>query len=93
MIIEQIEKEAAQLSCEEKGRLAAFLIEARNAEEPDNYAASDAQSLARLKEQVREGFESLDRGEGIVLENKAELHAFMEDVKRRGQARLAELSQ
>jgi hypothetical protein len=82
-------KEAEQLCCKEKRRLVAFLIASRNAEVPEDYPTANAPNLERLKEQVREGFESLDRGGGIVIEKEDELHAFMEDVKRRGQARLA----
>lgn len=42
-----------------------------------------------LKSDVQEGFKSLERGEGIVLKSKEQLHEFMEDVKKRGREKLA----
>jgi hypothetical protein len=38
---------------------------------------------------LREAEESLDRGEGIVINSPEELHEFFEGIKRRGRARLA----
>jgi hypothetical protein len=49
--------------------------------------------LEQLRQMVRPAIERLDRGEGIVLEGDEELHVFFEDIKRRGQERLAKRQQ
>ena len=42
----------------------------------------------RLRNDVKEGFDQIDRGEAIELEDDEALRAFFEDIKVRGRQRL-----
>ncbi|MGL4566786.1 MAG: type II toxin-antitoxin system ParD family antitoxin [Halioglobus sp.] len=37
--------------------------------------------LARLREQLKEGIDQLDRGEGIAIESKSALDSLFDDIK------------
>jgi len=53
------------------------------------YRDCEMQDLEELRRMLKEADESIDRGEGIEINTSEELHAYFEDVKRRGRARLA----
>ncbi|MGO8753563.1 MAG: type II toxin-antitoxin system ParD family antitoxin [Thermoguttaceae bacterium] len=46
--------------------------------------------LTLLREELKPALEGLDRGEGIRLDGDAKIHEFFEDLRTRGQERLAE---
>ncbi|MEO5960803.1 MAG: hypothetical protein ABIR80_16970, partial [Opitutaceae bacterium] len=58
-------------------------------EQRDQKNRFQVNSLAKLKEKIREGVEALDRGEGIEIKSKKELRAFFDDIKMRGRKRQA----
>ena len=41
----------------------------------------------QLGEQIKQGFDQIDRGEGIELEDENALRAFFDDIQRRGRER------
>jgi Arc/MetJ-type ribon-helix-helix transcriptional regulator len=47
-------------------------------------------SLAELRESIQLAREQIVRGEGIEINTSEELHAFFEDIKRRGRERIQE---
>ena len=47
------------------------------------------QRLEELRREIQPALDGLDRGEGVIELDDSELDAFFEDIKARGEARLA----
>jgi hypothetical protein len=43
--------------------------------------------LAKLRKEIDKGIKSIERGEGIVLRNRSEIHEFFESIRREVLAR------
>jgi hypothetical protein len=84
MTVDELKAAAAKLQPDERVTFADWLSADREVQEARR---------ERLRREIQKGLDQIERGEYIECKDEAELHAFFEQIRARGRARLASQQQ